>query len=412
MPGNSLKINLTRIRNIRMKILVINSGSSSIKFQLIEMPEKEVLASGMVERIGLDESKVQLQVQGKKFEQMKEISDHEQGLELIAKLLLEPSADLLKNSDEIDAVGHRVVHGGSTFSKTVVIDEEVKGKIKELFGLAPLHNPHNFKGIEVSEKIFKRAVQIAVFDTAFYQSMPEEAFRYAIPEKFYLENQIRTYGFHGTSHKYVSQQAIEYLKKDQSKIITVHLGNGCSITAVRDGKSIEHSLGFGPMNGLVMGTRSGDIDQSVIFYMMDELGYSSAEVKKILQEESGMVGLTGYSDLREIEMKADKGNKDCILALKINAYRVKKYIGAYAAVLNGLDALVFTAGIGENSDVLRNLICSDMDYLGIRLDKDKNRVRRKDLREIQSTDAKVKILVIPTNEEIEIAIQSYELIAG
>ena len=367
MPENSMKINLIRIRNIRMKILVINSGSSSIKFQLIEMPKKEVLASGMVERIGLEQSKVQLQVKGNKFEQMKGISNHEQGLELIAKLLLEPSAGLLKNADEIDAVGHRVVHGGSTFSKTVVIDEEVKGKIKELFSLAPLHNPHNFKGIEVSEKIFKRAAQIAVFDTAFYQSMPEEAFRYAIPEKFYVENQIRTYGFHGTSHKYVSQQAIDYLKKDRSKIITVHLGNGCSITAVKDGKSIEHSLGFGPMNGLVMGTRSGDIDQSVIFYMMDELGYSSAEVKKILQEESGMLGLTGFSDLREIEMKADEGNMECILALKINAYRVKKYIGAFAAVLNGLDALVFTAGIGENSDVLRNLICSDMDYLGIHL---------------------------------------------
>jgi len=411
MPENSMKINLIRIRNIRMKILVINSGSSSIKFQLIEMPEKEVLASGMVERIGLDQSKVQLQVKGNKFEQMKGISNHEQGLELIAKLLLEPSAGLLKNADEIDAVGHRVVHGGSTFSKTVVIDEEVKGKIKELFSLAPLHNPHNFKGIEVSEKIFKRAAQIAVFDTAFYQSMPEEAFRYAIPEKFYVENQIRTYGFHGTSHKYVSQQAIDYLKKDRSKIITVHLGNGCSITAVKDGKSIEHSLGFGPMNGLVMGTRSGDIDQSVIFYMMDELGYSSAEVKKILQEESGMLGLTGFSDLREIEMKADEGNKECILALKINAYRVKKYIGAYAAVLNGLDALVFTAGIGENSDVLRNLICSDMDYLGIHLDKAKNLIRRKDLREIQSSNAKVKVMVIPTNEEIEIAIQSYELIA-
>ncbi len=395
-----------------MKILVINSGSSSIKFQLIEMPEKKVLASGMVERIGLDQSKVQLKVQGKNIEEIKEIPNHEQGLELVAKMLLEPSLGLLKNADEIDAVGHRVVHGGSTFSETVVINEEVKGKIKELFSLAPLHNPHNFKGIEVSEKIFKRATQIAVFDTAFFQSIPEEAYRYAIPEKFYIENQIRTYGFHGTSHKYVSEQAIKYLNKDHSKVITVHLGNGCSITAVKNGRSIEHSLGFGPMNGLVMGTRSGDIDQSVIFYMMDELGYSSEEVKKILQEESGMLGLTGYSDLREIEMKAEEGDQRCILALKINAHRVKKYIGAYTAVLNGLDALVFTAGIGENSDVLRNLICSDMEYLGIRLDGDKNIVRRKDLREIQTSDAAVKVIVIPTNEEIEIAIQSYQLIGA
>lgn len=395
-----------------MKILVINSGSSSIKFQLIEMPEKKVLASGMVERIGLDQSKVQLNTGEKSYEQIKEISNHEQGLELVAKLLLEPSAALLKNADEIDAVGHRVVHGGSTFSKTVVIDPEVKRKIKELFSLAPLHNPHNFKGIEVSEKIFKRATQIAVFDTAFFQSMPEEAFRFAIPERFYKENQIRTYGFHGTSHKYVSQQAIEYLKKDQTNIITVHLGNGCSITAVKNGKSIEHSLGFGPMNGLVMGTRSGDIDQSVIFYMMDELGYSSAQVKKILQEESGMLGLTGYSDLREIEEKAEEGDERCILALKVNAYRVKKYIGAYTAVLNGLDAIVFTAGIGENSDVLRRLICSDMDYLGIDLDLELNSQRRKDIREIQSGNSAVKIIVIPTNEEVEIAKQTYELISS
>jgi acetate kinase len=394
-----------------MKILVINSGSSSIKFQLIEMPEKKVLASGMVERIGLEESNIQLKVKGNNIEETRDISNHEAGLELVAKLLLEPSTALLKSADEIDAVGHRVVHGGSTFSKTVVINEEVKGKIKELFSLAPLHNPHNFKGIEVSEKIFKRATQIAVFDTAFFQSIPEEAFRYAIPEKFYLENQIRTYGFHGTSHKYVSEQAIEYLKKDHSKIITVHLGNGCSITAIKNGKSVEHSLGFGPMNGLVMGTRSGDIDQSVIFYMMDELGYSSAEVKKILQQESGMLGLTGYSDLREIEMKAEEGDQRCILALKINAYRVKKYIGAYSAVLNGLDAIVFTAGIGENSDVIRKLVCADMDYLGIHLDLEKNGIRSKDLREIQSVNSPVKIMVIPTNEEIEIAIQTYQLIS-
>ncbi len=393
-----------------MKILVINSGSSSIKFQLIEMPEKKVLASGMVERIGLDQSMVQLKVGEKNIEETRDIANHEQGLELVAKMLLEPSTALLSSADEIDAVGHRVVHGGSTFSETVVINEEVKGKIKELFSLAPLHNPHNFKGIEVSEKIFKRAKQIAVFDTAFFQSIPEVAFRYAIPEKFYEENQIRTYGFHGTSHKYVSERAIEHLKKERSKIITVHLGNGCSITAIKDGKSIDHSLGFGPMNGLVMGTRSGDIDQSVIFYMMDELGYSSQDVKRILQQESGMYGLTGYSDLREIEMKAEEGDKLCILALKINAYRVKKYIGAYAAVLNGLDAIVFTAGIGENSDVIRKLICTDMDFLGIYLDLEKNSVRRKDLREIQSVNSPVKIMVIPTNEEIEIALQSYQLL--
>lgn len=393
-----------------MKILVINSGSSSIKFQLIEMPEKKVLASGMVERIGLDQSKIKLSVSDQTFEETRDIPNHETGLQMIAGLLLDESVGLLRNANEIDAVGHRVVHGGSSFSETVLIDNVVKDKIKELFSLAPLHNPHNFKGIEVAEKIFDKAAQIAVFDTAFHQTMPEEAYRYAIPDTFLKEEQIRAYGFHGTSHKYVSEQAINYLGKDGSRIITVHLGNGCSITAVKDGKSIEHSLGFGPMNGLVMGTRSGDIDQSVIFFLMEELGYTSDQVKKILQEESGMLGLTGYSDLREIELKAEEGDKNCLMALKMNAYRVKKYIGAYIAVLNGADALVFTAGIGENSDVIRKLVCEGMDYLGIKLDQEKNRVRAKELVEIQAEGEKVKILVIPTNEEIEIANQSFNLL--
>ena len=393
-----------------MKILVINSGSSSIKFQLIEMPEKKVLASGMVERIGLDQSRIKLSVSEESFEEVIDIPNHKTGLQMIAGLLLDESVGLLKDAGEIEAVGHRVVHGGSSFSKTVRIDKEVKSKIKELFSLAPLHNPHNFKGIEVAEKIFDKAAQIAVFDTAFHQTMPEEAYKYAIPERFLKEEQIRAYGFHGTSHKYVSEKAVNYLAKKDSKIITVHLGNGCSITAVKDGKSIEHSLGFGPMNGLVMGTRSGDIDQSVIFFLMEELGYSSDQVKKILQEESGMQGLTGYSDLREIELKAEQGDETCSMALKMNAYRVKKYIGAYIAVLNGVDALVFTAGIGENSDVIRKLVCENMDYLGIKLDQEKNKVRAKEIREIQAENEKVKILVIPTNEEIEIANQSYQLL--
>lgn len=394
-----------------MKILVINSGSSSIKFQLILMPEKEVLASGMVERIGLEGAKVALKSGSSVLEKTVKIENHEQGLEMISQMLLDPDAGVLKDASEIDAVGHRVVHGGSTFSSTVIIDDEVKEKIKELFGLAPLHNPHNFKGIEVAEKIFTRASQIAVFDTAFHQSIPKEAYRYAIPEEFYTKHQIRVYGFHGTSHKYVSEKAIAHIKKEHSKIITIHLGNGCSMTAVENGKSKEHSLGFGPMNGLVMGTRSGDIDQSVIFYLMDELGYSSLQVKKILQEESGMFGLTGYSDLREIESKAEQGDEICLLALKMNAYRVKKYIGAYATAMNGLDAIVFTAGIGENSSMIRALVCDQMDFMGMSLDLEKNDVRAKELTEIHSDDSRVKILIIPTNEEIEIAKQSFELLS-
>ena len=394
-----------------MKILVINSGSSSIKFQLILMPEKEILASGMVERIGLEGAKVVLKSGSNTLKKEVEIENHEQGLEMISQMLLDPDAGVLKDASEIDAVGHRVVHGGSAFSSTVVINDEVKEKIRELFGLAPLHNPHNFKGIEVAEKIFTRARQIAVFDTAFHQSIPEEAYRYAIPEEFYTKHQIRVYGFHGTSHKYVSAKAISHIKKEHSKIITIHLGNGCSITAVENGKSKEHSLGFGPMNGLVMGTRSGDIDQSVIFYMMDELGYSSSQVKKILQEESGMFGLTGYSDLREIEDKAEQGDEICLLALKMNAYRVKKYIGAYASAMNGLDAIVFTAGIGENSSMIRGLVCDQMDFMGISLDPEKNDIRAKELTEVQSDESRVKILIIPTNEEIEIAKQSFELLS-
>ena len=257
-----------------MKILVINSGSSSIKFQLIEMPEKKVLASGMVERIGLDQSKVQLHVNGNNFEQIREISNHEQGLELVAKLLLEPSAGLLKNADEIDAVGHRVVHGGSSFSQTVVINEEVKVKIKELFSLAPLHNPHNFKGIEVSEKIFKRATQIAVFDTAFHQTIPKRAHIYALPYELYERHRVRRYGFHGTSHKFVAGECARLMGRQLSEInlITIHLGNGCSMSAIEHGCSVDTSLGMTPLEGLVMGTRSGDVDPAIHSFLQRTAG--------------------------------------------------------------------------------------------------------------------------------------------
>lgn len=394
-----------------MKVLVINSGSSSIKFQLIGMPGEEVIASGMVERIGLEGSRIKFSAGGRAGEEEGNIESHEEGLRKVAQLLLDPRSEVVTEEEGIDAVGHRVVHGGSSFSETVRIDEKVKAKIRELFSLAPLHNPHNYKGIEVAEQIFPSAVQIAVFDTAFHQTIPEVAHRYAIPESFYTEHQIRMYGFHGTSHKYVSEEAARYLGTDKSKMITVHLGNGCSITAVRDGRSVEHSLGFGPMNGLIMGTRSGDIDQSVIFHLIEELGYTPGEVKSLLQGQSGMLGLTGFSDLREIEEAAEQGDRKCLLALQMNAYRVKKYIGAYAASMNGLDALVFTAGIGENSSVLRNMICDEMDYLGISLDREKNELRGKSIREIQKRGGKVKILIVPTNEEVEIARQSFGLLS-
>lgn len=397
-----------------MKVVIINSGSSSIKYQLIDMPENAVICSGMIDRIGLETSNLSYVTDSIKVQETLPIANHKIGLEKIAQLLMDDKVGVIKSTSEIQAVGHRVVHGGSSFTKTVVITEEVKEKIRQLFDLAPLHNPANLEGINVAEEIFNTAQQVAVFDTAFHQTIPVVAHKYALPNYLLTENKIRLYGFHGTSHKYVSEKAIHYLKQNSvtkdSNIITIHLGNGCSMTAVKDGKSIDHTLGFGPMNGLIMGTRSGDVDQSVIFYLVNSLGYSLDDVNTMLQKQSGMLGLTGFSDLRDIEANAENGNVECQLALDMNAYRIKKYIGAYTAVLNGLDAIVFTAGIGENSSYIRKLVCTDMDYFGLELDQAKNEVRSKEIREINTPNSKTKILVIPTNEEIEIANQVYELL--
>lgn len=375
------------------------------------MPSRDIICSGMVERVGLDNAKIHYKTKSENIKRVEDIPNHKIGLQKVAALLMDEKIGVIKNEKEIQAVGHRVVHGGSAFSGTVLIDKSVKNKIKEFFALAPLHNPPNYEGIEVSETIFPSAKQVAVFDTAFHQSMPVQAYKYAIPNEFLDKHKIRKYGFHGTSHKYVSEKAKEINPDRCSRLITVHLGNGCSITAIKNGKSIDHSLGFGPMTGLVMGTRSGDIDQSVIFHLVNTLGYSLNEVESILQKKSGMLGLTGYSDLRDIESLAGKGNKECQLALEIFAYRVKKYIGSYAAALNGVDCIVFTAGVGENSILVREMICKDMDYLGMDIDLIKNNERARDIIEISSTNSKVKILVIPTNEEIEIAKESYQLLS-
>jgi acetate kinase len=374
------------------------------------MPQEEVISSGMVERIGLENAQIHYKTNTTKITLTEAVPTHKEGLQTIVKLLLDSKIGVLKNADVIDVVGHRVVHGGSTFAKTTLIDEKVKKKINDLAALAPLHNPPNLEGIIVAEQLFPKAKQVAVFDTAFHQSIPQKAYQYAIPTKFLDDNQIRLYGFHGTSHKYVSEKAIAYLGLKHSKLISIHLGNGCSMTAIKDGKSVDHSLGFGPMNGLIMGTRSGDIDQSVIFYLVNSLGYTLAEVNTLLQKQSGMYGLTGFSDLRDIESEAEKGNKACQLALDMNAYHIKKYIGAYVAALNGVDALIFTAGIGEHSDVMRHLICNEMEGLGIDLNQDKNKAYKGGIEEIQLAESKVKILIVPTNEEIEIAQQSFFLI--
>ncbi|MFY9244124.1 MAG: acetate kinase [Polaribacter sp.] len=394
-----------------MNILVLNAGSSSLKYQVIEMPSENVKCVGLVERIGMEDAIFTHEKNEDKHSEILSILSHESGLKKVAETLLDSKIGVVKSVDEIEAVGHRVVHGGSKFAAPTIVNQEVKDSIRDLFDLAPLHNPANLTGIEIAETIFTSAKQIAIFDTAFHQTMPKEAYQYAIKNEYLNDYHIRAYGFHGTSHKYVSEKAIEYLGKENSKnIITIHLGNGCSMSAIKNGKSIENSLGFGPMNGLVMGTRCGDIDQSVIFYLMKKLGKTADEVSTLLNKDSGMQGLTGFSDLREISEKAENGNADCKNALDLAAYRIKKYIGFYATILNGLDAIIFTAGIGENSYLMRELACENLDFLGIHLDDDKNKIRSKQLREIQTETSKVKILVIPTNEEIEIAKQTYQLL--
>jgi acetate kinase len=398
-----------------MNVFVINSGSSSIKYQLIQMPEAAVVCSGLVDRIGLEGATIKHKtfLNGNELVTTKQltIKNHAEGLTEASKLLTDAEIGVIKNPDEIHTVGHRVVHGGESFSSTMVVTEEVKKKVKELFPLAPLHNPPNYLGIEVAEKIFKHATQVAVFDTAFHQTMPAVAYRMAIPQLFYKEHQIRSYGFHGTSHKYVSERAIEYLKKKDSKIITVHLGNGCSIAAVKDGQCIDTSMGFGPMNGLIMGTRTGDIDQSVIFHLVNELGYTLDEVNVMLNKKSGMLGLTGFSDMRDVKAAYKSGNQEAILAYEMYAYQVRKFIGSFTAVLNGLDAIVFTAGVGENDSLTRELSTKNLDSLGILLDEEKNASGGKGIYEINSAESRVKVLVIPTNEELEIARQCYALLS-
>lgn len=397
-----------------MNIFVVNSGSSSIKYQLFKMPNEKPICSGLVERIGLENSiithKVFIGDEEKRISHTLDLNDHEEGLNEVAKLLTDPQIGVIQNPGDIQAVGHRAVHGGETFASTTIITPEVKKEIQRLFSLAPLHNPANYLGIEVAEKIFFNATQVAVFDTAFHQTMPEQAYRYAIPQNFYHDMRIRAYGFHGTSHKYVSEKANEYLGKKDAKIITIHLGNGCSMAAVDAGKSIDTTMGFGPLSGLIMGTRSGDIDPSIIFHLVNQLGYDLDQVNTLLNKRSGMQGLTGFSDMRDITKAMDEGNENAALAYRMYAYRIKKYIGSYAAVLNGLDAIVFTAGVGENDVRVRQLICENMNFMGIKLDEEKNKIRSGEVREINTEDAAVKVLVIPTNEELEIVKQCYQLL--
>ena len=375
-----------------MKIFVINAGSSSIKYQLFDMPAPEPLCTGQVENIGGAGT-----------------GSHHDAMEQILATLTHPKQGFIKSTDEIQVVGHRIVHGGEAFSSATVIDNAARDKISSLFKLAPLHNPVNYLCLTLAEEKFPAAKHIAIFDTAFHSTLPPKAYRYAIPAELYQHEKIRVYGFHGTSHKYVSEAAAAHLGAMPGRMITIHLGNGCSMTAIKDGRSVDTSMGFGPLAGLIMGTRSGDIDGSVIFHMADNLGKSVDEIRAVLNRDSGMKALAGTNDMRVVSRKAAEGDGAAQLATGMYVYRVKKYIGAYAAAMNGVDAVVFTAGVGENDAMIRARICEEMDFLGMQLDHEKNLTESKKLREIQHASSRVKILVVPTNEELEIARQCYQL---
>ena len=398
-----------------MDTLVINTGSSSIKYQFINMPSGKALCSGLVERIGEGAGIIthRKHNNGKSTEVVfeEQVPDHEVGMKRVAALLTSEEFGVVSNTSDVKLVGHRVVLGGEKFRKTAIITPEAKESIDKLSIIAPLHNPPNLIGIHVAEQIFPGAVQVGVFDTSFHHTLPDYAFRYAIPEYLYTEHGIRAYGYHGTSHQYVTGRAAKMLGKpvEEVNLITIHLGNGASIAAIKNGKSIDTSLGMTPISGLVMGTRVGDIDPGVLIYMEESLGLSTNKIKEILNKDSGLKGLTGKNDMRLIEKEYAKNNPHAVLAMKVSAYRIKKYIGAYIAVIGTVDAIVFTAGIGENSELIRRLVTNDLAHLGIEINQDLNRKKSKIERNISSADAKIKTLVIPTNEEFEIARQAYEV---
>ncbi len=399
-----------------MKVLVINTGSSSIKYQLFQMPSGKVLCAGLLERVGEKEG-VLTHITNPdttsevKHREDKAIQDHSIGMERIAALLVDAKLGVLSSANDVNLVGHRVVHGGEDFSSTCEITQEVKNKINELAPLAPLHNPANLIGIQVAEKIFTKAKQVAVFDTSFHHSMPAQAYRYAIPTKLYTEHGVRVYGFHGTSHKFVADRCASLMEKPLSGLnaITIHLGNGASMAAIKNGKSIDTTLGLTPLPGLVMGTRSGDIDPGVIFYLNETLNYSLSEIKNLLNKESGLKGLAGDNDMRGVTERAEQGDKEANLAIAVYTYRIKKYIGAYmAAIGTKLDAIIFTAGVGENSAIIRSMSVDGLAHLGVELDQRLNKSRGGE-RKISTSSSSIDVWVIPTNEELEIARQAFEL---
>jgi acetate kinase len=398
-----------------MNVLVINCGSSSIKYQIFDVRTSSVLASGLIEKIGETKSRLRHGWLSKenRYEELVEtqhVSDHRKGFDWIVDVNARTSSG---GERELYGIGHRVVHGGEVFREPTLIDEKVVATIREMIPLAPLHNPANLIGIEIALERRPDVPQVAVFDTAFHQTMPPCAFHYALPEEFYTEHHVRRYGFHGTSHHHIARKAAEYLEQplDKLNLITLHLGNGASATAIKEGKSIDTSMGMTPLEGLIMGTRCGDLDPAIHFYLIRSTGKTLDELDSLFNRESGLKGICGVNDMREIIRLANDGDERSKLALDMYCYRIKKYIGAYCAVLGRVDALVFTGGIGENAALIRKLCCEDLDRLGIVLDNQNNEACSPGSSEIQGEKSSVRILVIPTNEELEIARQTYELIS-
>jgi len=400
-----------------MKILVINTGSSSIKYQLFDMDQKKVMVTGIAEKIGEETSILTHELldkneKGKEKVEKEKISDHEQGMKRIVKLLVDQEWGVIKDKSEIDAVGHRVVHGGEAFKASTIITREVVAAIEKNSPLAPLHNPPNLTGIKVARSLFPDAPQVAVFDTAFHQSIPKKAYLYAVPYELYEKHRVRRYGFHGTSHDYVAQQGAAYLNQpiEDLNLITIHLGNGASMAAVKKGKCLDTSMGMTPLEGLVMGTRSGDIDPALPYFLSKNLDMSIDDIDDLLNKKSGLKGICGINDMREIEERAASREQQAVTALDVYTLRVKKYIGAYYAELGSLDAIIFTAGIGENSPKIRSMCCEALEGLGLELDLEKNNIKSDEIREINKEDSKVKILVVPTNEEKKIALETEKVI--
>lgn len=396
-----------------MKIIILNCGSSSIKYQLVEMPEKKVLVKGLVEKIGIEGGRIKQEGKpGEKIVIEENIPNHQKGMETVLDLLTNPEKGVLNSLDEIEAVGHRVVHGGEEFSGSVPITKEVVAALEECIELAPLHNPPNLEGIYTMQRLLPNVPQVGVFDTAFHQTMPEHVYFYAIPFELYEKYKVRRFGFHGTSHKYVSARACEILGLDytKQKIITCHLGNGSSVAAIKDGKSFDTSMGMTPAEGLIMGTRTGDLDPGALLYMAEKEDTSIKETSNLLNKKSGMLGISGVSsDMRDIEFAANDGNHRAQLALEMFAYRVKKYIGAYTAALGGVDVIVFTGGIGERDTESRKRILSGLEFLGIELDP-KNLDTKSEETILTTKNSKVKVIVVPTDEEMMIAKDTFEIV--